>query len=149
MTHSLSRTMSDHHRQCDELFAAVETCASRQDWPAAHAAWTRFRAGMDWHFAAEEARLFPNFEARTGSRAGPTAVMRHEHVQLNELMAAGEALLARNDAEAFCGVADTLLVMLQQHNLKEENVLYRMCDQALGAHGIALSSSLETEIASL
>jgi hemerythrin-like domain-containing protein len=149
MTHALSRTMSDHHRQCDELFAAVETCAARQDWPAAHAAWRRFLAGMEWHFAAEEARLFPGLEARTGMQGGPTAVMRHEHAQLNELMAAAAAAQATENADAFADVAETLLVMLQQHNLKEENILYRMCDQELGAQGIALSSNFASEIAAL
>ena len=28
-------------------------------------------------------------------------------------------------------MSDTLLIMIQQHNMKEENVLYPMCDQHL------------------
>ncbi len=57
--------------------------------------------------------------------------MRGEHVQLRELMAAaGEALVAQ-DSEAYLGEAETLLIMMQQHNMKEENVLYPMCDQHL------------------
>ncbi|MFO1427497.1 MAG: hemerythrin domain-containing protein [Steroidobacteraceae bacterium] len=68
-----------------------------------------------------------------GSSAGPTAVMRSEHQQLRELLEAGKLSLADEDATAFTGLAETLLTMLQQHNLKEEHILYRMCDSMLGA----------------
>jgi hemerythrin-like domain-containing protein len=62
---------------------------------------------------------------------GPTQVMRGEHVQMRELMdAARDALLAK-DADDYSGNAETLLIMMQQHNMKEENVLYPMCDQHL------------------
>jgi tRNA 2-thiouridine synthesizing protein A len=40
------------------------------------------------------------------------------------------ALDAR-DGDDYAGNAETLLIMMQQHNVKEENVLYPMCDQHL------------------
>jgi iron-sulfur cluster repair protein YtfE (RIC family) len=39
-------------------------------------------------------------------------------------------LLAK-DADDYAGNTETLLIMMQQHNMKEEHVLYPMCDQHL------------------
>ena len=48
---------------------------------------------------------------------------------------------------AYLGVAETLLIMMQQHNMKEENVLYPMCDQHLAAEMAQVVQRLETELA--
>jgi iron-sulfur cluster repair protein YtfE (RIC family) len=45
------------------------------------------------------------------------------------------------------GNAETLLIMMQQHNVKEENVLYPMCDQHLTAQVPTLLPALQREIA--
>ena len=57
--------------------------------------------------------------------------MRGEHTQLRELIATAEAALAARDADDYSGIAETFLIMVQQHNMKEENILYPMCDQHL------------------
>ena len=44
------------------------------------------------------------------------------------------------------GIADTLLIMMQQHNMKEENILYPMCDQHLSNELAPLLERLETEL---
>ena len=62
---------------------------------------------------------------------GPTQVMRGEHVQMRELLDAGRDALVAKDADDYSGNAETLLIMMQQHNMKEENILYPMCDQHL------------------
>jgi hemerythrin-like domain-containing protein len=46
-------------------------------------------------------------------------------------MEAASAALADRDREDYAGYAETLLIMVQQHNLKEENMLYPLCDQFL------------------
>ena len=124
-------TMSDDHRQCDVLFAAVETAVSQQAWTAADGAFAKYERAMLAHFKAEEELLFPAFENQTGMRMGPTQVMRNEHAQMRELIGALRAALEAHDAEDYLGYAETLLIMMQQHNMKEENVLYPMCDQQL------------------
>ena len=83
------------------------------------------------HLAAEEVTLFPAFEQRTGMVMGPTRVMRAEHDQMRQLIDAAEEALTARDAEEYSGTAETLLIMTQQHNMKEENILYPMCDQHL------------------
>ena len=122
-----------HHKHCDETFAAAEDLAARGRWDEARAAFKSFDDDMALHFASEEERLFPAFEARTGMRSGPTVVMRMEHAQMRELLSRMRDALEAKDAAAFAGAAETLLILMQQHNMKEEQILYPMCDRALGA----------------
>ena len=42
--------------------------------------------------------------------------------------------------------AESLLIMMQQHNMKEENVLYPMCDQHLVGEPAVLER-LQSELA--
>jgi hemerythrin-like domain-containing protein len=88
---------------------------------------------MRQHFKMEEEVLFPAFEQRTGMSMGPTQVMRMEHGQMRELFQAMADAVQKQDKDEFLGQAETLLVMMQQHNMKEEQILYRMADQMLSA----------------
>ena len=36
------------------------------------------------------------------------------------------------DQPAFEDLAETLLILMQQHNIKEESILYPMCEQLIG-----------------
>jgi hemerythrin-like domain-containing protein len=128
---NIKEFMADDHRQCDDFFVAVEKDVAKNDWQSALGSFSRFHEAMLRHFAAEESVLFPAFEAQTGIAMGPTQVMRGEHIQLRELMASAEQALFSRDGETYAGEAETLLIMMQQHNMKEENVLYPMCDQHL------------------
>lgn len=128
---NIKNFMTGDHRQCDELLAHVEQALTARSWNEASAAFAGFQAAVLQHFAAEESLLFPAFEEKTGMLSGPTQVMRGEHVQMRELMAAAHEALLAQDAEDYEGNAETLFIMMQQHNVKEENVLYPMCDQLL------------------
>jgi iron-sulfur cluster repair protein YtfE (RIC family) len=138
--------MTADHRQCDGLFAAVERALAHAAWSDAGAEFGRLRDAMSRHFEAEEAILFPAFEAQTGMISGPTRVMRSEHEQMRELLVAAEKALAERDAEDYSGIAETLLIMLQQHNMKEENILYPMCDLHLAAQQGTLLTQLKGSI---
>lgn len=128
---TISDFLAPDHRRCDELFAAAEAAAAKGDWDAATAGFDRFRAALLHHFAMEEDVMFPAFETRTGMRQGPTAVMRNEHRQMSGLLDRLNDAMANKDANAYLGGSDTLLILMQQHNVKEEQMLYRMADQAL------------------
>lgn len=123
---------SDHHR-CDELFSQAEAAASGQDWGTIAADLQVFLDAMRHHFRMEEDVLFPAFEQRTGMSMGPTQVMRMEHVQMRELFDAMADAVKQQDRDEFLGQAETLLVMMQQHNMKEEQMLYRMIDQEIAS----------------
>jgi len=62
---------------------------------------------------------------------GPTMVMRHEHQNMRDTLAALQYALDKQDAAASAGEAETLLIMMQQHNMKEESVIYPMLDSRL------------------
>lgn len=121
---------SDHHR-CDGLYAKAEAAASGQDWTALAADVEAFLTSMRQHFGMEEDVLFPAFEERTGMTMGPTQMMRMEHEQMRDLFEAMESAVREQDKDEFLGQAETLLIMMQQHNMKEEQILYPMVDRAL------------------
>lgn len=91
--------------------------------------------------------LFPAFENATGMRQGPTQVMRMEHGQMRALVGQMEAALAARDGEGYAGAAETLLILMQQHNMKEENILYPMCDQSLAGQVEAIAAELARRLA--
>jgi iron-sulfur cluster repair protein YtfE (RIC family) len=126
--------MSQEHRQCDEAFARAEDAVSAGDWSAAQAAFEAFHGAMERHFALEEDKLFPAFEEATGmSGGGPTQTMRAEHEQMRGLFEELKQAAAARDSAKYLGLSETLLVLMQQHNIKEESMMYPMLDEALGA----------------
>jgi DUF438 domain-containing protein len=139
--------MTGDHRHCDDLFASAEAAIAKGDVAAAKTVFGHFCQALATHFAAEENTLFPAFEAKTGMSMGPTRVMRMEHEQMRGLLAAAAAALEQGDADDYIGHAETLLIMMQQHNLKEENMLYPMCDDQLAAESASLLPHLEAALA--
>ncbi|MCK2087175.1 hemerythrin domain-containing protein [Thauera aromatica] len=130
---TISELMTHDHRDCDHVFARAEELASDGDWGGAAEALTEFSNALNAHFEAEETKLFPAFEAATGMTHGPTAMMRSEHQGMREVLAALQYALDKQDADDFSGEAETLLIMMQQHNMKEESVIYPMLDTRLPA----------------
>jgi hemerythrin-like domain-containing protein len=137
-----TQVLPAHHRHCDDLFVAAEESVQRGDWTAAAPAFERFHGQMKAHFEAEEGLLFPAFEAATGMSEGPTQMMRYEHEQMRSLLSQLEDACAAHDGEGYAGAAETLLMLMQQHNMKEENMLYPMCDQALGAEAERVAAEM-------
>jgi hemerythrin-like domain-containing protein len=140
---TIAAFLTDDHRACDEPLVAVERLVADGDWEEARRRWDEFRAAVERHFAREEDVLFPAFEAATGMTAGPTAVMRSEHRQIRQVLGALEAALGRRDRGDCLGIIETLLLLMQQHNAKEENVLYPMSDRTLGARAAALVADMQ------
>lgn len=141
---AISRYMSADHRRCDDLFAAAEAAAGAGLWQDSQPAFEAFIEATERHLALEEDVLFPAFEARTGSAGGPTEVMRREHTQMRELIRELGETLVRRDPQGFTGIAEGLTILMQQHNLKEEAILYGMLDAALGAEQAELLARLES-----
>ena len=133
---------SDHHA-CDNVFASAEEAVARKDWDSARSLFDRFQAAMARHLAMEEDVLFPAFESRTGMSGGPTEVMRMEHAQMRDLLQAMADAVATGNQNRYLGLSETLNMLMQQHNLKEENMLYPMSDRVLGAERAAVIQSME------
>lgn len=136
------------HRACDEAWLEVEAAVTAGDQARATAAWTRFSGMMTRHLAMEEEVLFPAFDAATGMHGmGPTAVMRHEHKQMRALLSDMGASAAAGKLQALLDQGDTLLMLIQQHNAKEEGMLYPMADQHLAGEWAEVAAKLKGYLA--
>jgi len=138
----ISEFLNDEHRRCDEAFSSAEAAVDHGDVESARQHFQDFSAAMERHFAAEEEVLFPRFEELTGNVGGPTAVMRDEHAQMRALLSDMNFELEGDDGGDFLDQSETLLILMQQHNLKEEEMLYPMMDQVLAGESEALLERL-------
>ena len=122
------------HRRCDGKWAEVEVAAQSGDVEAEKESWRAFQGELLRHLRMEEEVMFPAFEQATGmTNAGPTFVMRAEHDQMRGLIEQMAAAADADDYEELVDLGDTLLMLIQQHNQKEEHMLYPMAEQALTA----------------
>ena len=123
--------MRDDHRLCDEVYSAAENALSANDREKASTLFDQFYQMTNHHFDMEERELFITFEKRTGMMGGPTQMMRYEHQQLRSLLESMKSALNENRVNDFFGIGESMMIMLQQHNMKEEQMLYPMIDRAL------------------
>jgi len=127
----ISQFMTQEHRTCDTEFAAAEQAAANEKWEEAEEKFIIFSNDTLRHFKREEEELFPAFEAQTGSAEGPTQVMRYEHEQVKGLIGKLAEALESQDKDAYLSLCESMMILLQQHNMKEEQMLYAMCDRVL------------------
>jgi len=123
--------MSAHHKECDDLFATAENSIANGDWDNGITQWQVFADELENHFSREESIIFPEFESKTGSVGGPTQMMRMEHEQMRALVSEINNAAADKDMDQFLGLSETLMMTMQQHNMKEEQMLYPMIDHAM------------------
>jgi uncharacterized protein (DUF2249 family) len=121
----------DHDRLEDlEKKAFDERAAGR--YPEAALAYGEFSRGLRRHIGFEEEILFPEFEQRAGMPpdAGPTAVMRAEHREIESLLEEIAGAIGDPSADAD-SPRRRLHEVLGAHNVKEERVLYPGTDRLL------------------
>jgi iron-sulfur cluster repair protein YtfE (RIC family) len=127
----ITDTFTEDHHRCDRLLAAAEASAGGSDWPAIGTAAAALVAAMDRHFALEEDIVFPALARVFLVAENPIEIMRSEHAQMRQLLAElGEAVDA-HEKDAFLAILETLHFLVQQHNYKEEGIIYPMADGAL------------------
>jgi len=128
---SISQFMTNEHRECDNSFAEAEQAAANGNWEAAEKAFLAFSNETLTHFKREEEELFPTFETHTGTTEGPTQVMRYEHDQVRGLIGKLAEAVEAQDKDAYLSLCESMMILLQQHNMKEEQMLYAMCERLL------------------
>jgi hemerythrin-like domain-containing protein len=142
---SIKEYLSKDHSRCDEIFAKMEEDASKS-LSDAKESYKEFAEATERHFQMEERVMFLEFETKTGMTEGPTAMMRHEHAQMRSLIKQmGEAVEAQNK-DKFFGLSETLMILMQQHNMKEEQMLYTMAQQHLSAEAPRVVDMMESMI---
>lgn len=132
MSDTISSFLTQDHRDCDEVLAKLENTVNSENWDEVEKVFKEFASDMKYHFDMEEKVMFPAFEARTGMQGGPTQVMRMEHAQMSQVIEQMKVDVQNKDKNHFFGLSETLMMLMQQHNMKEEQMLYRMADAHLG-----------------
>ena len=132
MTDSIATFMTDDHQRCDHLLAACEQAVSSGDWTRLAEQSEDFSNALLGHFDMEEQVLFPELVAVSPWASGPTGMMTMEHGQMRSLVEELEDAVGTQDADACLGILETLHLVIQQHNSKEEGILYPMAEETLG-----------------
>ncbi len=139
---TITETLTKDHRDCDRLLSAVSLQGRKTDWPRVVRETEAFRAAMERHFRFEEEVLFPPLEQVAPLAAGPTEMMRQHHGQIRVLLDDLAAAAAAAEAADYVGISETLHFLIQQHNAKEEGILYPLADRALAGQGADLAARL-------
>jgi len=140
----LAGFFAQDHRECDSGWAELEGLLDGGETAAIKQSWQEFDGRMRRHFAMEEDILFPAFDSRSGmGGGGPTAMMRMEHQQMRGLLDQIGASIDSDDTEDALDLGDTLLMLIQQHNVKEEGMVYPMAENMLAGEWAALAEQLE------
>lgn len=106
------------------------------DFDTARALFERFARGLVRHIGFEEDLLFPAVESAAGfpAYAGPTAVMRAEHVDIRAAVQLLRGTIGDPSADAE-PLRERLHAALGPHNEKEERILYPLADRVLSGPG--------------
>jgi hemerythrin-like domain-containing protein len=119
-TIDLTETLTREHREID---AGIETFVSGLDSGRIDAdQLTRATSALRRHIYLEETLLFPPI--RKAGMSMPLLVMAKEHGLLWRLMDHLDSLLVDQDVDGLRARAEELLLILEQHNHKEEPIVY-------------------------
>ena len=143
---NIKEFMTKDHRHCDDTFAEMEQKANSEGLAAAKELYTKMAEEMEHHFQMEERVIFPAFEEKTGMTEGPTQMMRMEHTQMRSLIKEIGEALDEDNKDRFFGLTETMMIMVQQHNMKEEQMLYTMVQQHLSADEEQIMMMMESMI---
>jgi hemerythrin-like domain-containing protein len=138
MSDTISESLTAEHRRCDRLLAVAEKVAGAASWDVVATEVDAFAQATESHFRLEEEGLFPALESAARGAAGPTSVMRMEHQQVRQLIEELAAAVEAHDQQECLGLMETLHLLIQQHNAKEEAILYPLADRTLGERADAL-----------
>ena len=142
---TIKEYLTADHARCDEFFAMMEDKAN-QSLVDAKESYKEFAQVTERHFQLEERVMFLEFETKTGMTEGPTAMMRHEHAQMRSLVKQMDEAIEANNKDKFFGLSETLMILMQQHNMKEEQMLYTMAQQHLSAESPRIVEMMESMI---
>ena len=142
---TIKEFLSTDHSRCDEIFAQMEEKAG-ESLASAKDLCKEFKDATERHFQMEELVMFLEFETKTGMTQGPTAMMRQEHTQMRTLMSQMLEAIDADNKDKFFGLSETLMILLQQHNMKEEQMLYPMAQQHLAAESDRIVDMMDSLI---
>ncbi len=145
---TIRQYLGNDHDYCDELFVRAEEAVANEIWEDARTALQAFHDALEKHFTREEKVLFKAFEAAGSGQDGPVDIMRLEHWRMRDMIIDLDHAVFQRDKTGYLNISETLLVLMQQHNGKEEGILYPLCDRVLQSscnHLISEMRDLDSE----
>lgn len=122
--------LTNDHRACDEAFAAMEDAVAAKSSDA-EKLYENFSNDLANHFSMEEIVLFPMLGQVSSEASSATKAMEMEHEQMRSLLSKMRKAVEEMDKENFFSLSETLMILMQQHNMKEEQLLYTLAQQHL------------------
>lgn len=122
--------LTNDHRACDEAFAAMEDAVAAKSSDAERL-YENFSNDLANHFSMEEIVLFPMLGQASSEASSATKAMEMEHEQMRSLLSKMRKAVEKMDKENFFSLSETLMILMQQHNMKEEQLLYTLAQQHL------------------
>lgn len=130
------------HARCDALFVQAIAHVAAREWTPALQKTAEFESAFALHVDMEETIIFGALEDVIGTFDSPTADLRREHELLRGLLARVAQAVRDRRIVDFFDFADTFRIMLRQHSLKEEGILYPMADRILAKQRDDLVASM-------
>lgn len=133
-----SRTVAGYlcwdHRRMENLLHEGAHLAASGDWPRARATLEAYADALLRHADIEDEILFPAYERLSGGMAdSPTAMMRHEHVEVRAALHDLVRAAHNADQPALYAALARLAAVVIEHHAKEEEILFPGMDEALDA----------------
>lgn len=125
-----SGTLAEHHRRCDELFAAARATAQSALWSELGARVNALRESILAHFRYEEEHIFPLFEQWSGEE-GATEWLNAQHDDMRAALWLLGTLSAEAEPKRYCAELAELQQAFDAHAADEERRMYPVFEKML------------------
>lgn len=125
-----SHTLAEHHRRCEELFAAAQRNAAAGDWAALPLSVGALREALLEHFRYEEERLFPLYEETSGNE-GSTEAFCAQHDDMRAALWILATITPGDEPARYRGELAALEAAFDAHAEEEERRMYPEFERVL------------------
>jgi len=130
MVVTASRTLAEHHRRCDALFASAQRVAAAGEWAALPAAVGALREAILEHFRYEEERLFPLYEETSGEE-GATEPYCAQHDDMRAALWVLATITPADEPQRYRAELAALQAAFDAHAAEEERRMYPLFERML------------------
>jgi iron-sulfur cluster repair protein YtfE (RIC family) len=125
---SIANFFEEDHRKIDAVFERLSFKDAVKDQDV----FEDFDQRLEMHIHWEEDVLFPAIASINQMiEQGPVRIMKLEHEAIRHSKTKAKEAFVQGDLAAAQEHCEALRSILSEHNLKEERVLYPICDQSL------------------
>lgn len=142
---NIKEFLTNDHRECDETFAQMEDAVANNSDDAL-LKFEKFYDDLNNHFSMEEIVLFQALVQASNIVNNPTKLMEMEHEQMRELLSKMRNAIEEKNRDKFFSASETLMILMQQHNIKEEQILYTLAEQHLSDDADHLISRMRSVV---